>query len=442
MWGGPDGSCREGWCCHAWNTTHRATTIRLAVAAHAPAAFHRHGIMRRHGGTTPSRTLSRRRRWLRLLAWLALATGPAVCLALVADAVLPVVSASGAGADGALRAMSRWQAGLTLVRDTLSLLGEFAPFLFLPWPLWLGAVLVLRSRAATLVALVPLVFFLLQYGAVFVPRRAHVAQWVPWAAPLAQRGTPVRVMTFNVLQVVRPVDDLHRVITRAQPDLLITQELTTETAHALDALLVASYPHRHLKTDPATEIGIGSRFPITQVDAWACSIQHARTLHVSLRVEGVPGQTVQVVGVHLHPPPVRILYRPGWPMPLLGGEVTLGRRAEVAELVPCLAPLLQEGAPVIVAGDLNMTDQAPEYRWLRHAGLVDTYREAGWGFGLTFPANPITRVFGQPFPPFPLVRLDYILHSPGVQAQRTTVWPDAGTADHYPVVADLVLPRQ
>lgn len=78
-----------------------------------------------------------------------------------------------------------------------------------------------------------------------------------------------------------------------------------------------------------------------------------------------------------------------------------------------------------------MTDQSPGYRELRRR-LLDAYREAGWGFGHTFPDMEVR---SMPTP-FPLVRIDYIFHSRDMRASRSYVG-DRGGPDHRFLVAEL-----
>ncbi|HEV2123650.1 MAG TPA: endonuclease/exonuclease/phosphatase family protein, partial [Chloroflexota bacterium] len=107
---------------------------------------------------------------------------------------------------------------------------------------------------------------------------------------------------------------------------------------------------------------------------------------------------------------------------------------------PILHGLAQGRDPLIVAGDLNLTDQTPDYRRLRSLGLQDAYRVSGWGFGFTFPAIPTQHVMHslRHFPPF--LRIDYVLHSKQITPLRAEVLTSAPGSDHHPVIADVLLP--
>jgi endonuclease/exonuclease/phosphatase (EEP) superfamily protein YafD len=84
--------------------------------------------------------------------------------------------------------------------------------------------------------------------------------------------------------------------------------------------------------------------------------------------------------------------------------------------------------PALLLCDCNLTDTSQAYAQLA-AFLVDSFREAGWGFGHSS--------FGRR-PPFLGQRLDYIWHSDRLTAIEARVGPDGGS-DHRPVVVKLAL---
>ena len=100
--------------------------------------------------------------------------------------------------------------------------------------------------------------------------------------------------------------------------------------------------------------------------------------------------------------------------------------------------------PLILVGDLNATDQNSAYALIADQ-MGDAWREAGWGFGHTFPGRPTGRMGGSrpvflgiPAPMW-LVRIDYIFHSPDIQAVDAKLAPDSGQSDHRGVIATLAL---
>lgn len=322
--------------------------------------------------------------------------------------------------------------------DLISLLNEFTPFFFLPLPLWLFTAILARTRGAVLAAALPWLLFGWLYGEMFLPRQAHTAR-VLAAGPAGKLpAPPLRVMTFNVFEAQRTTLQLAESIRQANADVVLVQELNTTFAQELDTALAGAYPHRRLRPAGGSRGGgIWSRHPFVSEEVWDGSRRGARWQHAVLSVDS---RALHVVNLHLTAPTVRWRRRADWPLPVVTGSVTEGRSDEVSGLVPRLRPLAQGPEPLVVAGDLNMTDQTPEYRRLLGAGLADAHRRAGWGFGHTFPAVPVVRIFRERFRvPVPLIRIDHVLYSSRLAAQRVDVWPAAAGSDHLPVVAELVL---
>ena len=81
--------------------------------------------------------------------------------------------------------------------------------------------------------------------------------------------------------------------------------------------------------------------------------------------------------------------------------------------------------PVILCGDFNDTPLSYTYRRIKN-GLQDAFIEKGRGLGNTY--------IGE----FPSFRIDYIFHSPEMEAQRYTR-ENIFLSDHYPIQADLRL---
>jgi vancomycin resistance protein VanJ len=90
-----------------------------------------------------------------------------------------------------------------------------------------------------------------------------------------------------------------------------------------------------------------------------------------------------------------------------------------------------EGGATIMIGDLNFTDQNKRYIPFERAGLIDAFRAAGWGFGLTCPKRTWP---GKPS--LPLTRIDYVFVTGGFYPVRAWVGPDGGP-DNLPVLAIL-----
>ncbi len=87
--------------------------------------------------------------------------------------------------------------------------------------------------------------------------------------------------------------------------------------------------------------------------------------------------------------------------------------------------------PVIVLGNFNMSDQSMSDQSRAYSALTtslqDSFREAGTGMGRTFPNN---LRLGRVRVPGPLVRIDYVFHSPPLKATAATVNCIDGQSDH------------
>ncbi len=327
-----------------------------------------------------------------------------------------------------------------MLQAVAALVIAFMPWLFLPLPLWI-AVAVLgagRSWVAPLASALPWIVFGALYGELFLPRAGQAPGVVArGSAEAAAEGSTVRVMTFNITARPKPLDGVIAAIHDADPDVVLVQELSAAAMPAMAAGLGGSYPHLRLRPEIGwAGTGLWSRHPIVGEEPWAGSHRDAQWQHA---VVSVRGQALHVVNLHLTTPTVLHRRVPVLDVPVIVGPASHWRFHEVSVLVPQLASLIRSGEPLIVAGDLNFTDQAGDYRRLRAAGLQDAHRRVGWGFGHTFPtgATQIRGIRGEWNIPLPLLRLDYLLSSPSVTPYATTVGRDSGGSDHYPVIGDF-----
>lgn len=258
----------------------------------------------------------------------------------------------------------------------------------------------------------------------------------------------MRLMTWNIKTggYDRHGDRLPaiaEVITREQPHVLALQELRNFGVHGARRLhrlaaAVGMTPHlaRSALGQPVAVL-VRPYLEITRRVAVTWRLHHAAAA-VTL-----PGP-LTVVSVHLNPfsPP--------------------RRRREAVWLAARFAP---RRGPVLIAGDLNGLDpgtdhtetlaRLPGIHHRRHvddtgevdtravdafgrAGLVDLWKVAGSGPGLTVPT---TKGGGKEFS---RMRLDYVFASPSLATHVTATRVVRGdeteyASDHYPVVVDLDL---
>lgn len=264
-------------------------------------------------------------------------------------------------------------------------------------PLFLAAVT--RRRAATAVALVTTAAF----GFSVLPRALGSAE--------ATSGTPLRVLTLNMLFGHADPEAVMNLVRQLKPDVLSTQELTPGMVDELDAAgLKEIMPNRVLQTAwSASGSGLFSRYSLTPLENLFRPIGH----NMPAAVVNVPGVgDIEFVDVH--------------PFPPLGSQVH--------EWTAALAsfPAASAGKIRIFAGDFNASlDHAAMRRFLSR-GYADSADRVGQGLIPTWPANR-GRVP-------PIITIDHVVVDQRVNVSAVSVHTVPGT-DHRAVFADLRLPR-
>jgi endonuclease/exonuclease/phosphatase family metal-dependent hydrolase len=281
------------------------------------------------------------------------------------------------------------------------------------------ACLVLRRWKPALAQVPAILAFIVYYGPYYIPRQSIAAAEI----------RPLVVLTYNLHAEATHLDPLIAVIREAGADVVALQELSPAAAQAFEAQLAELYPHRALhpgRDNPILGQGVLSRYPIRDDIYWRMNLAHQR---VTLDVEGAP-----VALYNAHPPPP-LTRRPE------GLSYAPDRRS--ADIAEVLRRAAEETLPTILAGDFNMTDRTGDYAAVA-ARYADTFREAGWGLGLTLPDYSQPQAYANQIPlpwlPVPrLVRIDYVFHDQRFAAVASRVWPASGGSDHRPVLAHLFL---
>ncbi|GLZ43943.1 hypothetical protein Acsp06_01280 [Actinomycetospora sp. NBRC 106375] len=226
---------------------------------------------------------------------------------------------------------------------------------------------------------------------------AVVAPWTPADAGPVRPGAGVTVASANVTAMPSTVPALRA----SHADVLAV----VENAPAIDAAVAAGYPF-HLFAPGSPSVGVYSRFPLRLLQAPG---------------PGFPGMRVAVAA-----PVPFVLYAMHVPKPWWtgsGGYWTTP--AEHHRLVEDLAArAAREPGPVVVAGDLNSTDRARDYRLLVGSGLTDAMRAEGTG--------PTSVTMWRAL----LLRIDHLLVGPGWcgDAPRQFTLPDS---DHDGITATV-----
>jgi vancomycin resistance protein VanJ len=294
----------------------------------------------------------------------------------------------------------------------LALIGYLGPFLFLPLVVLAPLAIFSRSRLALAGVLAVVGLFAWLYGELLVPRLGP--------EPRAT-GDPLVVMTYNLGPGRALPQQVVADILAAGADIVAVEELTPAGSQALQAGLSAIYPYTSLDAR-AADCGLLSRFPILSVQRFRPNGTGRTALQATVDARGT---LMQVIVLHPEPPGLRLAGP--WPMPT-GAYVDHVDR----ELADAARRAAEVTGPVIVVGDLNAGDLSRGYARMASV-LGDAFREAGCGFGFTFPVGLI--VAGVRIPG-PLVRIDYIFHSAQFATLEARV--GCGSSDHCYVRARLV----
>jgi vancomycin resistance protein VanJ len=284
-------------------------------------------------------------------------------------------------------------------------------WLLLPSVLTMLLLLGLRRWRRAALNAVGAAAFMLLFGELFLPA-------LPSGSACAAAETDchqLRVMTFNIH--AEPNSDVSSEIvamSESGADVIALQEMSTELAAAIETELIDEYPYQALHPLDRLGTGIISKIPFDEVEAFKIGDLYL-TIRAVILIDNTP---VTIFCTHTAPPAFDLTY----------GYVSLGRSD-----IETLVELADAHAPTLILGDFNTVDQLYEYRIFRDAGYGDAFREAGWGFGSTFPDH------NESFPILPrLMRIDYIFHSVDIRAIRAWVGPET-YSDHRSVIADLVV---
>ncbi|NJN66960.1 MAG: hypothetical protein HC884_09750 [Chloroflexaceae bacterium] len=305
------------------------------------------------------------------------------------------------------------------------LLNSFALYFFLPLPVIGLVALLVRKRVVGVGLVLALALGLAFYGELFVPR-------LP-GGPAG--GTTLTVMTYNRLGFNLDTEGIAEAIHAAGADIIVLQELNPAVASVLQRDLAAAYPYQELDPrDGVVGMGTISRFPLQRIETSLGRSWVGRPQLLTMDFGGTP---VTVLNFHASPPALASPFAPG-------GQALMNqivrRREQQAQVIADLAR--EHPGPFLAAGDLNAGDLSDAYAIITRE-LKDTWREAGWGFGHTFPgaamhgsSRPIVAGF---YVPMWLVRIDYVFHSDDWQALSARIGPWDGQSDHRPIIATLAL---
>jgi len=309
---------------------------------------------------------------------------------------------------------------------TISLLNNFALLLFAPLPLLLLFGFLARSRRATLYLLPIITLLALWFGPRFLPKN-HTTQ-----------ATTFRVMSNNVSHFNLDPERVPQLALAQNPDIIFLQEIQLSDQEQVFSVLDSAYPYQtrqqdQMRTSMYSAVNITySRFPFVSSEEIDPHIPEMPSLYRN--VIEINGQRIALYNIHLLSPGgagrLSGLTSNYFVRYALGFDDTI-RNSQVDAL---LAFLATEPYPYIVAGDFNTSDFSMTYTQLA-AHMYDSFAEAGIGLGSSWPA---ARALGLPAFIPPIIRIDYIWHSAGLQALNAWKGDFVGS-DHLPMFANLAL---
>jgi endonuclease/exonuclease/phosphatase (EEP) superfamily protein YafD len=291
------------------------------------------------------------------------------------------------------------------------LMNHLAPWITLISLIVFTLALILRAPRRLLVWLVPgVIAFAAWYG----------SAWLPRSAPDVD-GVEITAMTFNVEGAWHDPERIVAVIREVNADIVGLEEAKGPLPAQLKSQLSDVYPYQATEVSGWYSVALISRFPFHDLEYQTIGADPARHLRAVMEIDGR-----QVVVYVIHPP------APAWnsrikhwyDIPRYYDETRLQSHTAFA-----VDQIRRETLPVLVLCDCNTTPRSRQYRLLD--GMLDeAFGARGSGFG-----------FSHPVDPFPLVRIDYVWYNRDFAALDAEVWPDAGTSDHHPMWARLVLRR-
>ena len=305
----------------------------------------------------------------------------------------------------------------------ISLVNMFAFQIFLLLIPFALAGTFLHVRRIQVASLVALVFFAVTFGKFFIPKQK----------PVPSSPDVLKVMTYNMLVYTPDVSKVADVIREEDADIVFMQETSFAMAEYLQTEMLDEYPYQiHDPSDVPLGMSLISKYPFEPIDHDLGESWVGTPIPLALNWNG---QTVHVLNFHMRPTVPAVIVNSGLIDKLSQSrEIHANRINQFVEKYP---------VPAIVAGDANDVSFNNAYRILVNAGLQDSWAEAGFGLGHTFPGNksPGTsriQIFGLYVPEW-LVRIDYIFASQDWDVLSAHIARTDGYSDHRGVVAYLRL---
>ena len=292
----------------------------------------------------------------------------------------------------------------------LTTVGLFVPWILLALPLPLFCLLLWRRGPRRLLVTQGVAALLLLF-----PLGGFV---LPWPARPDPRAPIIRVLSYNVMHGYGGPDRIVAEIDRFAPDIVLLQKLYANIEPVGD-LLNARYPH----VEWSAGAMVASRFPILSRIDPDDPLPDDESAVVAFIQRVIATPLGPIAFYDCHPTSAREGLMAAARLQREAAKIVRAETAlRVGQVRRLSARARQETIPVVIAGDTNLTDLSPLLR-AELSRYRDGFREAGWGFGYTYPFNL-----------FPWMRLDRILAGDSLRFVRFQIG-SSDASDHLCVVA-------
>jgi endonuclease/exonuclease/phosphatase (EEP) superfamily protein YafD len=222
----------------------------------------------------------------------------------------------------------------------------------------------------------------------------------------ADASPAVRAMLLNVNTRLGDADRVKSVVSDADPDILVLEEISSVWMSDL-AWLTSSYPHS-LAQPREDNFGIGlfSKLPLAEAEVVYIGEADVPSILATISIAHT---NLRVIATH--------------PLPPIGRDYSHWRNDQLDKLADYVRPPL----PTLLLGDLNVTPWNYHFRrLLARTGLRDSAK--GFGVQPTWPNyNPLLRI-----------PIDHCLHSADITVVDRRIG-EGVSSDHFPVIVDFVI---
>ncbi|HSR88663.1 MAG TPA: endonuclease/exonuclease/phosphatase family protein [Pontiella sp.] len=225
--------------------------------------------------------------------------------------------------------------------------------------------------------------------------------------PVPAAEKPFRAMLMNINAANGNTEMVLGSISRAEPDILLLEEVTPQWARALE-ILNAIYPYQVSEPQEGCfGIMLLSKYPLEHGKVVEIGSAEVPSITADMHL---PAGVISVIGTH--------------PVPPIGGKASGLRNGQLAELP---AVIIGQQHPVLLIGDLNTSPWSSRFtNLLKASGLNNSMK--GFGHQPSWPARHF----------FLRIPLDHVLHSPQIMVHNRMMLQDVGS-DHFPVIVDFSL---